>query len=340
MFEFKRAKKHLETKYGPDFPGEDHLPLLFAEVGGLGVELASEDFSSDDDNDQRAFMKCNAVGRMLQLHQGELRSWTWWETWRLVREFKHDSDQRQFRAVGEDGRPVALFPAPRILQSEVPGLLVTCTPGGRGPNGEVALRPDFDHPASTIAVPACGGTPGVTFVRDTWGVTLATIFAFYAEVATSAKIYSAWMEADVICARRKMRGKAGGQIPRQLSAKGKEAGGGKGKSKGKAACGAASSKKGKDKGPGKGKEKSPGKGKEKSLGKGRERTEEEAEEEEGQGSRRRSRRSESSDSDKPPLRRRRLAVPLPPRRDEQPVAQIRVSRWPRGAPQPDLRGQR
>ena len=75
MWEFKRAKKHLETEYGPLAVGGEQLPKLFEEVGGLGIELACDDFSSDDGGigpdgvDHQALMNYKAVGQMLQMHQ-------------------------------------------------------------------------------------------------------------------------------------------------------------------------------------------------------------------------------------------------------------------------------
>ena len=91
---------------------------------------------------------------MIKQYQGELRAWEVEETWKLV------LDEYVSMGGGEDVHPqfrdtmVAEFPGPKMITSEQPGQLVATVPGARGPRGEEALVPDFDHPFTTISVPA------------------------------------------------------------------------------------------------------------------------------------------------------------------------------------------
>ena len=287
MDEFKRHKHLLNcwimTRIAEHY-NEEGKPLPMAKLPKICHEVGGEGFlvlepASDDPMECPAMRNFRHMGQMLQMHQGELRSWTWWETWRLVRGLELDSPESepQFSPYNApSGQLVALFPGPRVLRSEVPGMLVTAT-HAEIPSGFEAfapfLRPDFDAPISTIVVPARGDTDsdalGHSFVRETWGLTLASLFWYYAEHVTASTLYEAWLQADLICTKRPSRGTSGGSR-KKLAACGA---GPETSSEGKAACGAASSRKGegkdKDKGPGKGKDKGPGKGKDKGPGKGK-----------------------------------------------------------------------
>ena len=286
MWEYKVALKDINERWLPLASTPD-FPALFDEVGGEGIDAESPRSLTKTTNGQSVTTRTTrltpttqyddqanfrVVDRMMKQHLGELRSWTPKEKWHFLRDFEHDHVHPQFRI---DGPLVAHFPGPRVLESECPDQLVAITRGAIGPNGEESVCPDFDHPTSTISVPACSGEPGV-FVRDTWGVTLSALFLQYGQIHTAAELYKVWLEADVLCIGRPIRHWRGGERRQEGKlARGARSPRRKCKQQGKAAPDpdyAIDSREGKGKGPGRPPARAArgaGKGKGKPLGRQR-----------------------------------------------------------------------
>ena len=196
MSEFRADLRFLQDYWPAKSPPT--FPKLFAEVGGPGVAFPTP--GPQNERPEEAYRRRRkAVVTMSKLHEGEGRAWQFHERWEFVPDGELLTHNR-FRP-----NSAVVFPCPRTITGET-----TSQPVARCSGERPGVWPDFNTARNTLTLQASGGKAGI-FARDMQCATLPTLFRYYLETQTAARIYKAWLEAAVVCSRAPFRGSRAGR---------------------------------------------------------------------------------------------------------------------------------